>query len=85
MALRRQKEFATTCESLYSSHRDITAKGVSFAARQIQLSFHLLAVRHRELPVLGVMIGVDEGERNSLHVSVLRAQEIGRLNKIEND
>jgi hypothetical protein len=40
----------------------MAAEAASLGALQVQQSTHLFALRHRELPDFGVMIGVDEVE-----------------------
>jgi hypothetical protein len=57
----------------------------SLNALQVEYSTHPLAVRHRELPEFGVVIRVDEVEDNVLHVSWLRTQKVGGVEKIESD
>src|SRR5713101_9176217 len=50
-------------------------------ALQVEVSVHGLVPRHHISPVLGVVVGVDDGEHGVVHVSALRAA--GNIGKIK--
>ncbi len=52
---------------------------------QVEEFFHLFSGAGVESPVFGVVVGVDHGDDDALHVAAIRAGEIGAVEEIEGD